>query len=249
MCAHKPPCTPVCAFPVCLWDSSLPAFSPKCICPNAATPDQEVLSYFTCHDIRFCGIERKELAVTWVSFFLFFPLLFLLTPPSIQPTPFHQLLSYPKCVVLARQPLVQSWVEKVWGLGKAKQIHLCSHLGRWQDDQQGRPSVTKSKISAETFHCMKPPSATAILVGARSCVRAVVAVPKLPVRCCGLPREWHHPTVGQESGALRGTSQASPLSCIPQVAMTRRCCSTNTWGSGLWICNIQKYQTPIEGEE
>lgn len=80
-------------------------------------------------------------------------------------------------------------------------------------------------------------------------MRAVVAVPKLPVRCCGLPREWHHPTVGQESGALRGTSQASPLSCIPQVAMTRRCCSTNTWGSGLWICNIQKYQTPIEGEE
>lgn len=174
MCAHVNVCaqTPLhaCArFPVCLWDSSLSTSCPKCVCPNAATPGQEVLSCFICHDKKLCAVERKELAVTWVSFVLFSPI--NTSHPS------RQLLSYPKRVVLARRPLIEGWLEKVQGLGKAKQIRLCLRLGG-RGDQQGRPSVTESKISADTCHCMRPPSATAVPVGCEEPCEGCCSSPK-----------------------------------------------------------------------
>lgn len=163
-------------FPVCLWDSSLPASSSKCVCPNAATPGQEVLSCFICHDKKLCAVERKELAVTWISFVLFFPLLFLLTLPSTHPTHPCQLLSYPKRVVLARRFLDLGLAGK--GPEAWKSQADPPLLAPREGDQQACPSVTRSKISAEIFfHCVRPPSATAIPAGARSRARAVVAVP------------------------------------------------------------------------
>lgn len=87
MCVHVNVCaqTPFHAcvrFPVCLWDSSLPSIFSKMhlseCCDTRPRSPCPVL-----YDVakKLCAVERKELAVTWVNFALFFPLLFWLTPP------------------------------------------------------------------------------------------------------------------------------------------------------------------------
>ena len=207
MCAHVNVCvqTPLHAcprVPGCLWDSSLPASSPQCVCPNAATPGQEVLSCFKCCDKKLCASERKEFAVTQVSFVLCIP---LLTPPSPLPASCSPALN---TVALAHRPLIQGWIEKVKELGKAKQILLSWHLRGTSRDVQ--TSVKGKSLLRLSY--VRPPSTTALPVGAGSRARAV---PKLPVLCCGLPGERLHPTVGWEPGVPGDVPSLTPLSHPP----------------------------------
>lgn len=100
-----------------------------------------------------------------------FHLFFLLSPTINTSPPSPQLLSYPKHVVLAS--VIQGWVKNLLllqGLGKAEQTWLCSHLRGTNEDIQ------------VSLKAKSRPSTRAIPMGTRD----AVAVPKLPVPCCGL---------------------------------------------------------------
>lgn len=148
-----------------------------------------------------------------------FHLFFLLSPTINTSPPSPQLLSYPKHVVLAS--VIQGWV---------KNLLLLQGLGKAEQTWLCSHLRGTNEDIQVSLKAKSQPSTRATPMGTRD----AVAVPKLPIPCRGL------------SGDIPALT---PLSPTPQVATTRPCCSTSTWGSGSWTCSTRKCRTPIEGEE